>query len=77
MDPMRYCWTHGYKVRYGHNSATCTNKRKGHGDEANRKNIMGGSMQNRYWNHPSQDQCNIVEHNKNDNHNNNQLLDYF
>ena len=30
MDPMGYCWTHGYKVRYGHNSTTCTNKRKGH-----------------------------------------------
>ena len=76
MDPMGYCWTHGYKVRYGHNSATCTNKRKGHRDEANRKNIMGGSTQNRYWNHPSQDQCNNVEHYKNDNHSNNQLSDY-
>ena len=37
---------------------------------------MGGSTQNRYWNHPSQDQCNNVEHYKNDNHNNNQLSDY-
>ena len=37
---------------------------------------MGGSTQNRYWNHPSQDQCNNVEHYKNDNHSNNHLLDY-
>ena len=76
MDPTGYCWTHGYKVQYGHNSATCTYKQKGHRDEGNRKNIMGGSKQNRYWNHPSQIQCHNVEHYNNDNYSNYQSTDY-
>ena len=63
-------------IQYDHNCATCTNKRKGHRNEANRKNIMGGSKQNRYWIHPSQNQQHNVEHYKNDNHNNYQLTDY-
>ena len=23
MDPVGYCWTHGYEVKLGHNTATC------------------------------------------------------
>ena len=26
MDPVGYCWSHGYKVKLGHCSATCTRK---------------------------------------------------
>ena len=29
-DPVRYSWSHGFKVKIGHSSATCTNKREGH-----------------------------------------------
>jgi hypothetical protein len=43
-DPQGYCWTHGYKVRQGHNSATCRNKAQGHQDTATRDNNMGGSQ---------------------------------
>ena len=28
MDPVGYCWSHGYKVKVGHNSATCTSKKQ-------------------------------------------------
>ena len=43
LDPNGYCWTHGYRVGVGHNSATCTNKKDGHKDLATRANTMGGS----------------------------------
>ena len=52
MDPKGYCWTHGYRVKVGHNSYTCSNKKEGHKDEATRANILGGSTQNKNWVHP-------------------------
>ncbi len=47
LDPTGYCWTHGYQVKVGHNSATCTNKAEGHQLTATRANIMGGSTKNK------------------------------
>jgi hypothetical protein len=44
-----YCWTHGYRVRKGHNSTTCKEKAEGHKDAATRANIMGGSVANKGW----------------------------
>ena len=52
MDPVGYCWSHGYKVKLGHCSATCTRKKPGHQIEATRTNIMGGSTANKNWIHP-------------------------
>ena len=43
-DPNGYCWTHGYNVRHGHNSATCRNKAPGHKDTATRNDNMGGTQ---------------------------------
>ena len=47
LDPNGYCWTHGYRVKLGHNSATCTNKAEGHQLAATRANTMGGSTKNK------------------------------
>eukprot|EP00804_Cyclotella_cryptica_P022263 CCRYP_020543-RA/>CCRYP_020543-RA protein AED:0.35 eAED:0.91 QI:0/0/0/1/1/1/2/0/366 len=47
--PGGYCWTHGFRVREGHSSATCANKAEGHKDTATRANTMGGSMVNKGW----------------------------
>ena len=33
-DPEGYCWSHGFKCRKGHTSATCTTPRMGHKREA-------------------------------------------
>jgi len=44
-----YCWTHGYRVTKGHDSATCTVKAPGHKDAATRANIMNGSTANKGW----------------------------
>ena len=44
-----YCWTHGYRVRIGHDSATCKDKGDGHKDGATRANTMGGSNNNKGW----------------------------
>ncbi len=44
-----YCWTHGYRVRKGHDSATCNNKAEGHKDAATRSNAMNGSTANEGW----------------------------
>ncbi len=44
-----YCWTHGFRVREGHTSLTCTNKAEGHKEAATRTNTMGGSMVNKGW----------------------------
>ena len=43
-DPQGYCWTHGYNVRQGHNSATCRNKAPGHQVTATREDNMGGTQ---------------------------------
>ena len=45
LDPNGYCWMHGYMVRVGHTSATCTDKKLGHQDAATRTNTMGGTEQ--------------------------------
>ena len=34
IDPSRYCWTHGFKVRMGHIIITCGGKLQGHCDDA-------------------------------------------
>ena len=47
LDPNGYCWTHGYHVKIGHTSATCTNQAAGHQRTASRANIMGGSTKNK------------------------------
>ena len=43
LDPMGYCWTHGYRVTTGHNSKTCKGKLQGHQDTATRADTQGGS----------------------------------
>ena len=48
-DPKGYCWTHGFRVKHGHNSKTCNNKGVGHKDEATRDNTMGGSNNFKDW----------------------------
>ena len=50
-DHTGYCWTHSYKIRVGHSSATC-NKRKDRHDAhftAKREDIQGGCEWNRTW----------------------------
>ena len=44
-----YCWTHGYRVRKGHDGVTCKNKAEGHKDVATRANTMNGSTANKGW----------------------------
>ena len=44
-----YCWTHGYRVKKGHDSTTCKEKAEGHKDAATRANTMGGSVANKGW----------------------------
>jgi hypothetical protein len=34
LDPAGYCWSHGYRVLCGHNSADCEGKLEGHQDAA-------------------------------------------
>ena len=38
-----YFWTHGYKVARYHTSKTCNRRDKGHQEEDNSENTMGGS----------------------------------
>jgi hypothetical protein len=49
LDPMGYCWSHGYKVVKDHNSKNCVDKRQGHEDTATRADTMGGSTRNKDW----------------------------
>jgi len=44
-----YCWTHGYRVKQGHDSTTCRDKAPGHKDAATRANTMNGSTNNKGW----------------------------
>jgi hypothetical protein len=46
-DPNGYCHTHGYRVIYGHSSATCNFKLQGHQDTATRTNTMGGNTRHK------------------------------
>jgi hypothetical protein len=45
-DKVGYCWMHGYKVKVGHTSNTCSLRRTGHQPGTTRANIMGGSTHN-------------------------------
>ncbi len=46
-DKVGYCWMHGFRVKVGHNSITCSSCRTGHQPGATRANIMGGSWYNK------------------------------
>ena len=48
-DRTGYCWSHGFKVKMGHNSCTCTSRKAGHQAGATRNNTMGGSTFNAGW----------------------------
>ena len=45
-DKGGYCWTHGHKVKVGHNSSTCTLHKVGHQAGATHNNTLGGSTFN-------------------------------
>jgi hypothetical protein len=46
-DEVRYCWTHGYKVKVGHNSSSyCSLRKTCHQPGMTRANIMDGSTYN-------------------------------
>lgn len=49
LDPVGYCWSHGYKVKLGHNSQTCTTKKNGHKEGATRADTMGGREWHKDW----------------------------
>jgi len=48
-DRTGYCWSHGFKVKIGHNSCTCTSRKAGHQPGATRANTMGGRKLNEGW----------------------------
>eukprot|EP00804_Cyclotella_cryptica_P012561 CCRYP_014711-RA/>CCRYP_014711-RA protein AED:0.61 eAED:0.33 QI:0/-1/0/1/-1/1/1/0/407 len=49
LDPNGYCWSHGYKVKIGHNSLTCRKRLEGHKENATRANTMGGKEHIKEW----------------------------
>ncbi len=48
-DPGGFCWSHGWRVGYGHNSSTCEHPKEGHQTKATRQNTKGGSSANKDW----------------------------
>jgi hypothetical protein len=48
-DRTGYCWSHGFKVKMGHTSSTCTSRKTGHQTSATRTNTMGGCTFNTGW----------------------------
>ncbi len=48
-DPTGYCWTHGFKVKVGHSSATCACHLEGHVATATRTNTKGGCNTHKDW----------------------------
>ena len=48
-DPKGYCWSHGFKCKVGHTSATCTTRKPNHKVDTTRDNIMGGFKTNQDW----------------------------
>jgi hypothetical protein len=48
-DRTGYCWSHGFKVKAGHTSSTCTSRKSGHQPGATQTNKMGGSILNAGW----------------------------
>ena len=49
LDPKGYCRTHGWRVRKGNLSSTCSNQKPGHNTTAIRENTKGGSTYNQGW----------------------------
>jgi hypothetical protein len=52
-DKEGYCWSHGFKVKVGHSSLTCTSRKAGHQAGATRTNTLGGSTFNTGYLHPT------------------------
>jgi hypothetical protein len=52
-DKEGYCWSHGFKVKVGHNSSTCMSHKAGHQASATRTNTLGGSTVNTGYPHPT------------------------
>jgi hypothetical protein len=48
-DPTGYCLTHGFIVKRGHTSATCTHQQDGHNTAAIQSNTNGSSKANKNW----------------------------
>ena len=48
-DPHGYCWSHSFKVRVGHFSVTCNNRKTGHIKVSTRTKTMGGVKWNSTW----------------------------
>ena len=42
LDPNGYCWMHGYHIKIGHSSATCTKRLDNHKPYMMQANPMGG-----------------------------------
>ena len=51
-DPHGYCWTHGWKVKLGHSSTTCTHCKEGHDATATHTHTNNGSGLNKAWTGP-------------------------
>ena len=49
LEPMGYCWSHGWRVRKGHSSSTCSRRKTGHNATATQENTKGGSDYNKGW----------------------------
>ena len=48
-DRTGYCWSHGFKVKVGHTSCTCTSRKARHQPRATQTNTMGSSTFNAGW----------------------------
>jgi hypothetical protein len=48
-DPTGYCLTHGFKVKCGHTSATCTHQQDKHNTASTQSDPKGGSKANKNW----------------------------
>ena len=48
-DPVGYCWLHGFKVKVGHISTTCTTKKLGYNVDATRIDTKDGGNYNKGW----------------------------
>ena len=49
MEKYGYYWTHGYKMKKGHNSTTWRYNKLDHNTESTRSNMMSGSTHNKGW----------------------------
>ena len=49
MEKDGYCLRHGFKMKKGHNSSTCTFQKQGHMTEATISNTTGGNMWRKGW----------------------------